>query len=183
MNVVGVECADHTVIMGWTANRYADTPSIEIATWADAGPERVWAVISDIGAMPSVSTELQRVEWLDGAVGPAEGARFVGYNSHPLIGEWQTTSHVVAYAEPELVAWDVMGYDGVPATRWRFTLEPSGGGTTLRQWVQVGPGSGGLSAMIEREPHREGEIMAYRLQELEREMNLTLAMVKQRSEN
>jgi hypothetical protein len=169
--------------MAWTATRYADTPSIEIETWIDARPSRVWAEIADIGAMPSMSTELQRVEWLDGATGPAEGVRFVGHNSHPLIGEWQTTSRITAYAEDELIAWDVIGVNEVPATRWRFTLKHSEGGTSLQQWVQVGPGAGGLSTMIEQQPHREAEIMSYRLQEMEREMNSTLAEVKRRSEN
>ena len=55
--------------MRWTSTRYVDTPCIEITTWVDAPPERVWSEISDIGAMPSMSTELQRVEWLDGASG------------------------------------------------------------------------------------------------------------------
>jgi ligand-binding SRPBCC domain-containing protein len=168
--------------MRWTSTRYVDTPCIEITTWVDAPPERVWSEISDIGAMPSMSTELQRVEWLDGASGPAEGARFVGYNSHPLIGEWQTTSRIFAYARPELIAWDVLGHNEVPATRWRFTLEPSEGGTSLRQWVQVGPGKGGLSTMIEQEPDKEDEIMSFRLREIEREMHSTLAEVKRRSE-
>jgi hypothetical protein len=93
-----------------------------------------------------------------------------------------TTSRVIAYVQPELVAWDVIGYNGVPATRWRFTLEPSEGGTSLRQWIQVGPGTGGLSTIIAQEPHREDEIMSYRLQEIEREMSSALTKVKQRSE-
>ncbi|MFD2422065.1 SRPBCC family protein [Amycolatopsis pigmentata] len=168
--------------MGWTATRYADTPSLEIAIWVDAPPERVWSEISDIEAMASISTELQRVEWLDGATGPAEGALFVGYNSHPLVGEWQTTSRIIAYARPEVIAWDVIGDNQVPATRWRFTLEPSEGGTSLRQWVQVGPGTGGLSATIEQEPDKEEEVMSYRLREIEGGMNSTLAEVKRRSE-
>jgi uncharacterized membrane protein len=58
--------------------RYADKPTVEVQTWIDAPPSRVWQLVSNIELMPTMSNELQAVEWLDGATEPAVGARFVG---------------------------------------------------------------------------------------------------------
>ena len=78
--------------MEWTGARYADMPTVEVATWIDAPPERVWPLVCDIGLMPGLSQELQSVEWLDGASQPAVGARFLGRSRHPALGEWSAES-------------------------------------------------------------------------------------------
>ena len=88
--------------MEWTGARYADKPTAQVKTWIDAPPLRVWEVVSDVELMPTMSQELQSVEWLDGATGPSVGARFVGHNKHEALGEWSTTSEVIEY-EPERV--------------------------------------------------------------------------------
>src|SRR3954465_6826455 len=109
--------------MEWTAARYADTPSVQVQTWIDASPRRVWSVVADVGLMPTMSEELQSVEWLDGATEPAVGARFIGRNKHEAFGEWSTTSHVIE-SEPERVfAWAVENPEN-PTAIWRFRLEP-----------------------------------------------------------
>ncbi|MET9872795.1 SRPBCC family protein, partial [Streptomyces sp. NPDC006386] len=59
--------------MEWTGARYADKPTVEVPIWIVATPERVWELVSDIGLMPSLSAELQSVDWLDGASCPAVG--------------------------------------------------------------------------------------------------------------
>ena len=53
--------------MEWTGARYADKPTVEVRTWIDAPPERVWQLVSDVTLMPDTSRELQSVEWLDAA--------------------------------------------------------------------------------------------------------------------
>ena len=78
--------------MEWTGARYADKPTVEVRIWVDAPPARVWELVSDIGLMPSMSSELQSVAWLDGANGPTAGARFTGRSKHEALGEWETTS-------------------------------------------------------------------------------------------
>ena len=60
----------------WTGSRYADKPTVEASTWIDADPARVWKLVSDIKLMPTLSNELQAVEWADDADGPGVGARF-----------------------------------------------------------------------------------------------------------
>lgn len=167
--------------MEWTGARYADNPSVEVTTWIDAPPERVWQLVSDIGLMPAMSDELQSVAWLDGVTGPALGARFSGHNRHDAMGEWSTTSYVVRYEPPTAFAWAVSDPEH-PSATWRFTVAPDNGGTTLSQWVQMGPGPSGLTIAIERMPDKEQKIVFVRLREFERNITATLEAVKKRAE-
>src|SRR5438309_1181105 len=93
--------------MEWTGARYADKPTVEVRTWIDAPPARVWALVSDIELMPRTSTELQSVEWLDGVTGPCVGARFVGHSKHEVLGEWSTTSYIVECEAQRVFPWGV----------------------------------------------------------------------------
>jgi ligand-binding SRPBCC domain-containing protein len=167
--------------MEWTGARYADKPTVEVETFVEAPPENVWRIVSDINLMPELSDEVQRVEWQDGATGPSVGARFVGYNKHEAFGEWQTTSIVTECAQPSVFAWAV-GDVEFPGAIWRFSLEPKGGGTTLRQWVQMGPARSGLSVAIERMPDKEQKIVFVRMREYEAGMAANLAEIKARAE-
>jgi len=163
--------------MEWTGARYADKPTVEVPIEIDAPPERVWTIVSDIAVMPGASPELQDVEWLDGRSGPGLGARFAGHNRHQAFGEWSTVSVIVEYEPPRVFAWAV-GDPEWPSAVWRFSLEPRGGGTLLRHWVQVGPGRSGLSYAIDRMPDKEQKIVFVRLRELEANMGATLTAVK-----
>jgi uncharacterized protein YndB with AHSA1/START domain len=167
--------------MEWTGARYADKPTVEVSTWIDAPPERVWRLVTDVRLMPTMSAELQSADWLDGATGPAPGARFVGRSKHEAFGEWSTTSHVVRCEAPRVFAWAVSDPD-YPSAVWRFTLTPDNGGTTLAQWAQMGPGRSGLSYAIERMPEKEQKIVFVRMREFERNMAATLAAIKELAE-
>jgi uncharacterized protein YndB with AHSA1/START domain len=170
-------------VMEWTGARYADGPTVEVGTWIDAPPERVWRLVSDITLMPGTSGELQSVEWLDGATGPAPGARFAGRNKHPSIGEWRTTSYVVGCEPGKVFAWAVEDPE-VPSALWKFTLvgDAERGGTLLTQWVRIGPGRSGLSRAIDRMPEREQKIVFVRMREFEAGMTATLAAFKKLAE-
>ena len=93
--------------MEWTGARYADKPTVQVQTWIVAPPHRVWEIVSDIELMPTMSQELQSVEWLDGATEPVVGARFVGHSKHEALGEWATTSHVIECEPERVLAWAV----------------------------------------------------------------------------
>lgn len=166
--------------MEWTGARYADQPTVEVETWVDAPPERVWPAVVDVEAMPGQSPEVRRVEWLEGGV-PAVGARFRGHSAHDALGEWSTVSHVVECEEPRVFAWAVEDPENPTAT-WRFTLEPADGGTRLRQWVRMGPAPSGLSRAIERMPDKEQKIVFVRLREFEANMAGTVEAIKKRVE-
>lgn len=167
--------------MEWTGARYADKPTVEVQTWIEAAPERVWSIVSDIGRMPGMSTELQAVEWLEGATGPAVGHKFVGYSRHDAFGEWSTTSEVVEYEPQRVFAWAV-GDAAHPSAIWRFHLRPKDGGTELAEWMQMGPGRSGLSVAIDRMPDKEQKIVFVRLREFERNITETLAQIKKLAE-
>ncbi|MEU0723901.1 SRPBCC family protein [Streptomyces sp. NPDC006140] len=167
--------------MEWTGARYADKPTVEVPIWIAAPPERVWELVSDIGLMPSLSAELQSVDWLDGASCPAVGARFVGKSRHEALGEWATTSHVIEYEPLRVFAWAVED-PGHPTAVWRFTLEPQDGGTLLREWMQMGPARSGLSFAIDRMPEKEQKIVFVRMREFERNISATLEAIRELAE-
>ncbi|GAA2474462.1 SRPBCC family protein [Streptomyces longisporus] len=167
--------------MKWTGAHYTDKPTVEVRTWIGAPPERVWALVTDIGLMPSLSDELQSVEWLDGATGPAVGARFLGRSKHPAFGEWATTSYVIEYEPQHVFAWAVQD-PAEPSAIWRFRLHEGGGGTELSQWMQLGPGRSGLSVAIDRMPEKEQKIVFVRMREFEHNMTVTLEHIKKLAE-
>jgi uncharacterized protein YndB with AHSA1/START domain len=167
--------------MEWTGQVYADTPTVAVETYIQAPPERVWELVSDIGLMPELSTELQSVRWLDGVTGAALGHRFLGRNAHPALGSWETTSTIVEYDEPRRFAWAV-GDPGHPWSVWRFTLRPQGTGTALEQWTQLGPARSGLSLAIDAMPDKEQKIVFVRLREFETGFKTNLAAIRERAE-
>src|ERR1700735_2714230 len=113
------------------------------------------------------------------AAGAGVGDR-VGHRGDAL-REWATVSQIVEYEPPRVFAWAV-GDPEWPMATWRFSLEPRGGGTLLRQWVQLGPGPSGLSVAIEQMPDKEQKIVFVRLREFEANMGATLAAVKRLAE-
>jgi uncharacterized protein YndB with AHSA1/START domain len=168
--------------MEWTGARYADAPTAEASTWINATADQVWQVVSDVEQMPTLSGELQSATWCAGANGPGLGNKFVGHNKHEAMGEWSTTSCVVECEPPRVFAWAVED-PANPAATWRFTVEPADGGTTLRQWMRLGPGPSCLSIAIERMPELEQKIVFVRMRELENSIINTLAAIKQRIES
>jgi uncharacterized membrane protein len=167
--------------MEWTNARYADKPTTQVQTWIDAPPSRVWQLVSDIELMPSLSSELQSISWLDGGTAAAVGARFVGCSRHAALGEWATTSQVIECERERVLTWVVEDPDN-PAAIWRFALEPKDGGTELTHWMQMGPARSGLSIAIDRMPDKEQKIVFVRMREFERNMRSTLEHIKKMAE-
>ncbi|MER7669967.1 SRPBCC family protein [Kitasatospora sp. NPDC096128] len=173
--------------------RYADGPGAECEVFVRAGVERVWALVTDIAVPAGHSPELQRTAWLDGADGPAPGARFEGYNRRAGMPDWRTVSEVVELAEHRAFAWAVMDADGrygapvaEPAgalARWRFDVAPAEGGTRVRHSVVLGPGSSGVTRAIDARPEAEEKIVDYRLGELRTGMTATLEGIKSLAED
>ena len=62
---------------GW--RRYGRPVHDSVTVHVDAAPEKVWGIVSDITNIGKWSTEVFEQEWLDGATGPAVGARFRGH--------------------------------------------------------------------------------------------------------
>jgi uncharacterized membrane protein len=155
--------------------KYADGPSVEADIYIDRPPSEVWGLVSDITTPVRFSEELQEATWLD-------AARFRGRNRHPAIGEWETVSTVTAN-EPEAVFEWAVGDAENPSALWRFTLEPDGSGTRLRQWMRMGPAPSGLNAAIDAMPDKEERIVDRRLDEHRANMERTLAGIKELAES
>jgi hypothetical protein len=167
--------------------KYADCPTASVSTDIAAPPAVVWALVSDIGLSSRFSTEVSRTEWLDGADGPALGARFVGHSAHDAIGEWSTTCIVTAFEPEHIFEWSVIGRDDDVSSIWRYTISDGGDGdvgpVNLEFWFQMGPGRGGLNYAIDRMPDKEERIVARRMEEHRRNMERVVAGVKELAES
>jgi hypothetical protein len=164
--------------------KYADRPTTTVSIDIDATPDEVWELVSDIGLPSRFSTEVTGAEWVDGANGPALGARFVGHSAHDAIGDWTTTCIITGYQEQRLFEWSVIGRDDDVSSIWRYTIDDLGNGSTrLDYWFQMGPGRGGLNFAIDRMPDKEDRIVARRLAEHASNMERVVAGIKDLAES
>lgn len=97
------------------------TASVEIS----AGPDEVWAVVSDVARMPEFSPELRRL-YVIGSKEPRVGMNLVGINRRGLVA-WPTTSKVVRFEPGRAVAWKTRE----SGATWTYELEPTGSGTRV----------------------------------------------------
>ncbi len=164
--------------------RYRDLPTAEVTQRVRCDVPTAWALVTDIDLPTRRSSELQGVEWLDGATGVEVGARFRGHNKHEALGEWSTVCQVTEVEEDGAQrrwVYDVVGPDGAFAT-WAFEVEPTSDGVLIRQWGRMGPGSSGLTPAIEAMPDKEARIVANRLAEWETDMRANLEWIKSQAE-
>lgn len=160
----------------------SERPALEVCRSVAAPPRKVWALVSDITRVGDWGGECVHAEWIDGADGPAVGARFRGRQVRRG-REWTSVS-VVIEAQPGVsFAWAVGDPQHASAT-WRYQLaaDDVSGGTILRYCAVMGPGPSGLSDAIAQAPEREDSIIADRLNEHERNMKATLEAIKQAAE-
>jgi len=156
--------------------RLTDRPTVEVETFMQAAPARVWELVTDLDGMGRWSPEYQGGTWLDGATEIAVGARFKGQNSR-RDARWESVSTVVEAEPGHRFAWAVGDPENAGAT-WAFDLTTEGAGTRVRQRVELGPGPSGLTRRIDEIPDREEEVIAARMNELRRNMTSTLAAMK-----
>jgi hypothetical protein len=155
--------------------RLADEPGTFTEIDIEAPPAAVWRVVTDIDAPAAFSEEFLGARWVDG--GPALGASFVGRNRHPAIGEWEVPSFVDVYEVERSFGWATVDPTN-PGSRWRFDLEPVGGGTRLRFSMSIGPGPSGITIAIDAMPDKEPRILERRLAEHHANMVRTLQGLK-----
>lgn len=102
----------------------------EVHQHIDAPPEVVYDLVADVTRMGEWSPECTRGEWLNGATGPAVGARFKGSNRRGL-ARWSTRPRVVAAErgrEFGFIAPDPLGRD---FTKWTYRFEVTTSGTEV----------------------------------------------------
>jgi hypothetical protein len=107
----------------------------KVATNIGVPPEVLYDLVSDVRRMGEWSPECRRCEWIDGATGPAVGARFKGSNAHGL-ARWATTTEVVAAESGREFAF-VTGHLGRPMTMWSYRFEPASNGTAVTETFEM----------------------------------------------
>ena len=101
-----------------------------------APPETVYALITDIDKMADFSPELVSCRWLDGATGPAVGARFEAVNKLPSSRQWKNRPVVVTFDPPrEFAISRTEPFAGTVV--WRYQLQPMEAGTRLVESYEV----------------------------------------------
>ena len=136
-----------------------------------APPEKVYALISDVNRMGEWSPECRKAEWIEGATGPAVGARFKGSNKKGIV-RWSTKPTVKA-ADPGREFTFEVGRPGKEDTRWSYRLAPKDGGTELTESFEAL--RYGLFFKVVDPPKR-------RVRELQQGIEKTLERIKQAAE-
>jgi uncharacterized protein YndB with AHSA1/START domain len=102
-----------------------------------APPQKVWDLVADVTKIGRYSPETFEAEWLDGATGPAVGAKFRGHVKRNGKGPiYWTTCTVLASTENREFAFGVGSADK-PLNVWRYQLEPAGDGTDVTESFQL----------------------------------------------
>lgn len=114
----------------------------------DAPADNVWTLITDVTRTGEWSPENTGGSWLEGATGPAVGARFRGSNRRGRT-RWATTCEVIA-AEPNREFAFVTGSRDKPETVWRYLLEPTAAGTRVTESFELAKPLGVASRIITR---------------------------------
>jgi hypothetical protein len=98
-------------------------------------PSQLYDAVADVRRMGEWSPECQRCEWIDGASGPAVGARFKGSNRRGVV-RWSTTPRVVVADIGREFAF-VTGHRGRDMTKWTYRFDPVVDGTTVTESFEM----------------------------------------------
>ena len=104
-----------------------------------APPERIWDLVSDVTRIGSYSPETFEAVWVEGATGPAVGAKFRGHVKRNGIGPVYWVSCTVTECEPgRTFAFGTVSAEK-PLNVWRYEIVPAGDGARRHRVVQPGP--------------------------------------------
>ncbi len=92
-----------------------------------APPEKVYALVSDPGALAGMAEEYEGHRWVGDAKAVAVGAKFRGRNRRG-VRRWSTLSTITDAEEGKRFAFEVTTFAGLPVARWQYDIEASGGG-------------------------------------------------------
>jgi hypothetical protein len=105
----------------------------------NASADDIWALVADVTKIGRYSPETFEAEWLDGATGPAVGARFRGHVKRNQRGPIYWTTCTVVACEPGREFAFTVG-PGNALNTWRYRLEPvPGGGTDVTESFALAP--------------------------------------------
>jgi len=102
-----------------------------------APPEKVWDLVSDVTKIGRYSPETFEAKWIDGATGPAAGAKFRGHVKRNGKGPVYWTTCTVTACDPGREFAFGVGTGAKPLNVWRYALAPKGGGTDVTESFQL----------------------------------------------
>ena len=109
-----------------------DSVSAHIA----APPEAIYRLVSDVTRTPEFSPEIVECIWLDGAAGPAVGARFKARNKMPNRPAF-SNKPIVTVFEPDRTFAFARTEPFGGTVEWRYDFRPDGDGTLLTESYTV----------------------------------------------
>ncbi|HXN59955.1 MAG TPA: SRPBCC family protein [Acidimicrobiales bacterium] len=105
-----------------------------------ATPEQVWDLVSDVTRIGSYSPETFEAVWIDGATGPALGAKFRGHVKRNGKGPVYWTTCTVTASEPgRAFAFGVGNKADAPLNVWRYDIAPAGDGSDVTESFTLTP--------------------------------------------
>lgn len=108
-----------------------------VTTHMDAPASDVWALLSDVTRIGSYSPETFEAEWLDGATGPAVGARFRGHVKRNGKGPiYWTTCEVTECVPDQTFAFAVL-QSGKAVNNWGYSVTPAADGCDVTEWFRL----------------------------------------------
>jgi uncharacterized protein YndB with AHSA1/START domain len=109
----------------------------------EASAERIWTLLSDVTRIGEFSPETLAAEWLDGATGPAVGAKFRGHVKRNGRGPMYWTECRVTDSEPGRTFAFTVFAGGRPVNNWGYRLEQAGSDredtvlTDVTEWFEL----------------------------------------------
>lgn len=118
-----------------------------------------------------------------GWAGLTVNAWFEARNKYPDGFRSEVRCQVTVAEETVRFGWDVFSDEDVPFAHWEYELAARGEQTLIRQWFTHGPGDSGMRMGVLADPTRAAAVRQRRLDQLERNMLLTIeAMARARSQ-
>ncbi|MGE2736311.1 SRPBCC family protein [Mycolicibacterium vaccae] len=112
----------------------------EVTVWMNAPADQIWDLVADVRNTGRFSPEVMEAEWLDGATGPALGARFRGHVKRNQIGPvYWTTCRVTACDPGREFGFEVLIGDR-PVNNWHYLFDPVDGGTDVTESFRMNEG-------------------------------------------
>ena len=113
-----------------------DLTTDTVERYIEAPPEVLYAILSDVTRTPERTPDIVRCEWLDGATGPAVGARFKSINKQGRGPNW-SNKPVVTVADPgrEFTFTRTEPFAGT--IEWKHVLTAEGTGTRVTESYTV----------------------------------------------
>jgi hypothetical protein len=133
--------------------------SDEVSLLIQAPAEELYALVADVTRTPEFSPAVVRCTWLDGATGPAVGARFEAVNTTEAGKTWKNRPVVTAAVPGRVFAFSrTEPFAGT--LLWRYDFVPESGGTRVTESYEVTKPVTRLGWFIIEKIFRAGDVPA-----------------------